>query len=82
MLSKFKNINRKISLIFIDPPYKIIQFEKILVNIEKSQILSKKNMIIIECSANSLIKIPSKYECFKEKNYGKTNILFLTNKNI
>ena len=51
LTSKFKNINKKISIVFIDPPYNIKLFEKIFINIKQSKILSKNAIIIIifEC---------------------------------
>jgi len=78
--SKFKDIDKKISLVFIDPPYEINPFEKILTNIYKSKILSKNAIIIIECSHKSYTNIPSYFSLFNERQYGKTKIFFLINK--
>ena len=78
--SKFNKINKKISLVFIDPPYRINSFEKILNNINKSKILSRNAILVIECSINSKIKIPNYFSCFNERNYGKTKIFYLINK--
>ena len=75
--SKFKDIDKKISLIFIDPPYEMSPFEKILININESKILSNNAIIVIECSQKSKIKIPPYFSCFNERNYGKTKIYFL-----
>ena len=75
--SKFKDIDKKISLVFIDPPYEIIPFEKILIDINKSKILSNNAIIVIECSQKSKIKIPPYFSCFNERNYRKTKIFFL-----
>ena len=79
LLSKFKNIDKKISLVFIDPPYKINPFEKILENISRSKILAKNAIIVLECSYKLKVKIPSFISCFNEKEYGKTKIFFLIN---
>ena len=79
LLSKFNNISKKISLVFMDPPYEINPFEKILNNIYQSKILSKKAIIILECSQKLKVKIPPFFSCFNEKNYGKTKIYFLIN---
>ena len=78
--SKFKDIDKKISLVLIDPPYKINSFEKILMNLNDSGILSKNAIIVIECSQKLKIKIPSYFSCFNERKYGKTKIYFLINK--
>ena len=78
--SKFENIDKKISLVFIDPPYKINSIEKILININESKILSSNATIIIECSKKSKIKIPPYFSCINVRIYGKTKIFFLINK--
>ncbi len=75
--SKFNKINRNISIVFIDPPYKTNNFEKILTNINESKILSSNAIIILECSIKSKINIPSFFYCFDKRKYGKTIIFFL-----
>ena len=79
--SNFEDIQRKISLVFIDPPYELNPFEKVLKNIKQSKILCKNAIIILECSKTLKIKFPSFLSCLSERNYGKTKICFLT-KNI
>ena len=78
--TKFTEINKKISIVFIDPPYKMNPFEKILQNLNESNILSVNAIIILECSQNSIIKIPSNFFCVSKHRYGKTKIYFLINK--
>ena len=75
--TKFKEIDKKISLVFIDPPYKISPFERILINIKESKILSNNAIIITECSQKSKITIPPYFSCITERNYKKTKIFFL-----
>ena len=77
--SNFEDIQRKISLVFIDPPYKLNPFEKVLKNINQSKILCKNAIIILECSIILKIKFPSFLSCLNERNYGKTKIYFLIN---
>ena len=77
--SNIKNINKKISIVFIDPPYKIYPFEKILRNMIQKNILSKKAIIIIECSQKTEVVIPHYFYCFNKRIYGKTKIYFLIN---
>ncbi len=79
LLSKFNNINKKISLVFMDPPYTINPFEKLFNNIYQSKILSKDAILILECSEKLKIEIPSFFYCFNKKNYGKTKVYFLIN---
>jgi len=78
--SQFQDINNEISLVFIDPPYKINPFEKILNNIYKSKILSKNAIIVLECYQKTNVKLPPFFLCFNERIYGKTKIIFLINK--
>ena len=77
--SNFKDIDKKIALVFIDPPYKINPFEKILININEAKILSNNAIIVLECSIKSKIKIPPYFYCLSERNYGKTKIFYLIN---
>ena len=78
--NNFKDISRKISLIFIDPPYKINPFEKILHRINESNILAKNAVIVLEYSQNSIFQIPNFFNCIKQKRYRNTNICFLAKK--
>ena len=77
--SKFNNIDKKISLVFIDPPYEMNPFKEVFNNIYQSKILSKNAIIVLECSHKMKVKIPSFLSCFSEKYYGKTKIHFLVN---
>ena len=80
--SNFSTINKKISLIFIDPPYNINPFKNLFINIKKSKILKKNTLIIIESSINLKLDCPIFLDCLKVKKYKKTKITFLINKNI
>ena len=65
------------SVIFIDPPYKYILFDKILDTILKSNILAKNKIIVIESNKKNILKISSNFTIIKEKIYGKTKLFFL-----
>ena len=65
------------SIIFIDPPYKKENINLILLKILKNKIKTKNTFIIIEISKEEKINIPEDLSLIKEKNYGKTKILFL-----
>ena len=69
--SKFNNIDREISLVFIDPPYLINPFEKILINLNKSKILSNNALVIIECSNKINLSFPSFFSIYNKKNSEK-----------
>ena len=77
----FIDLKRKISLVFIDPPYKINFIKKILINLYKSKTLSKNAIIILETSKKSCVEIPSFYSIFDNRIYGKTKIYFLIKNN-
>jgi len=76
--SEFINLSNKISLVFIDPPYSMNPFEKILLKISEKEKLSNKALIIIECKKNLKFNIPSNFNLVSERFYGKTRILFLS----
>ena len=67
----------KPSIIFIDPPYKTEDINLILVKILKNKIKVKNTIIIVETARKEEIIIPKELNIFKEKNYGKTKLLFI-----
>ena len=67
----------KPSIIFIDPPYKKENINLILVKILEKKIKIPNTMIIIETGREENIIIPTELTLFKEKNYGKTKLLFI-----
>ena len=71
------NLEYPLSVIFIDPPYKYLFFNKILNNLKKSKILNKNTIIVIELDKKNKFKLPLYYEIIKEKIYGKTKLIFL-----
>ena len=78
--NNFQNIDKRISIVFIDPPYKINPFEKILNNLINSKILINNAIIVIETSIKNPIQISSKFLIYNERLYGKTKIYFLIKK--
>ena len=67
----------KPSIIFIDPPYKKENISLVLIKILENKIKVKNTIIIIEASKNEEIIIPKELTIFKEKNYGKTKLIFI-----
>ena len=65
------------SIIFIDPPYKKENIEKILKIILKNNIKSINTLIVIEVHIKEDVIIPEMLNVFKKKIYGNTKILFL-----
>ena len=71
------NFNFPISLIFIDPPYKKVDINKILVKIVTSKIKRKNTIIVIETFKQNNLTIPTNLKIIKKKYYGKTAMIFL-----
>ena len=67
----------KPSIIFIDPPYKTENINLILIKILENKIKIKETIIVIETERDEKIIIPKELNIFKEKNYGKTKLLFI-----
>ena len=66
-----------ISVIFIDPPYKLNPFNELFIIFIKKNILSKNTILVLEFDKKTIIKMHDKMIKIKEKIYGKTKILFL-----
>ena len=67
----------KPSIIFIDPPYKKENSNLILIKILEHKIRIKNTIIIIETAREEEVQIPKELNILKEKNYGKTKLLFV-----
>ena len=76
-ISTFKKINEKFDLIFLDPPYKDTNIEKLFNNILNENILNTNGIIILHRHKNADDIIPSKYKIIEEKKYGISKIIFL-----
>ena len=71
------NVDFPVSIIFIDPPYKLNPFDKLLKTILKTNILKDNSIIVIESDKKTSIKLAKEFDIIKEKIYGKTKITFL-----
>ncbi|ADN68716.1 16S rRNA (guanine(966)-N(2))-methyltransferase RsmD [Mycoplasmopsis fermentans] len=77
-----KNSGRKFDFIFIDAPYKEYQsVNKSLELIVDNKFLTKNGLVILETDNFLMIDIPKKLTIQKQRQYGKVNILFISNKN-
>ena len=72
----FKILNRQFDIIFLDPPYKIIQLEKILLSIIDGKILKQEGIIIIHRHKKQKDILPKSIKIIEKKNYGISKILF------
>ena len=76
-INTLKKINEKFELIFLDPPYKDININKLLTNILKENILNTNGIVILHRHKNANDIIPLDYTVVEEKKYGISKILFL-----
>ena len=73
------NLINKFDIIFLDPPFKDKNLEKIFKQIHENQILSKDGIIIIHRHINNIDSLPTNFSKIEEKNYGKSKIIFICN---
>ena len=74
----FLNLSDKYDLIFLDPPYKDKDLNKILLNIKNSKILNREGIIITHRHKDETDIIPSDIKIIEEKKYGISKINFLS----
>ena len=70
-------LNEKFDLIFLDPPYKDKNLDKLLLKIENLNIINKKGIVIIHRHKREKDVFPSNFTKIEEKNYGISKIIFL-----
>ena len=73
----FSNIKSKFDIIFLDPPYKDKNINKILDNICNSEILKNNGIIILHRHKNEKEILSRKFKKIEEKIYGISKIMFL-----
>ena len=73
----FSNIQSKFDIIFLDPPYKDKNINKILDNICNSEILKNNGIIILHRHKNEKEILSRKFKKIEEKIYGISKIMFL-----
>lgn len=72
-----KQINKKLDLIFLDPPYKTSLIEESLKLIDEYDLLSDDGLIVCESDDVDKIIYSNKYTAIKEKRYGDKYIVLL-----
>lgn len=72
-----KQINKKLDLIFLDPPYKTSLIEDSLKLIDEYDLLSDDGLIVCESDDVDKIIYSNKYIAIKEKRYGDKYIVLL-----
>ena len=78
ILSKLEN---KFDIIFLDPPYKDKNLDKLLIEINNQKILNKEGIVIIHRHKNEQDIIPKVFQILDQKKYGISKITFLSNLN-
>ena len=73
----FLKLINKFDIIFLDPPYKDKDLEKILNNIKETKILKESGIIIIHRHKKEIDTLPIDFKIIEEKKYGISKILFL-----
>jgi len=69
----------KFDLIFIDPPYKEIDlYNESLSLIAKNNLIKDNGLIVVETSNPDEIQIPHGLAIYKNKNYGKSALLYIS----
>ncbi len=73
---EFDNLNKSYDIIFLDPPFKIKNIDKLLSKIFKSKVLNKKGIIILHRHSKEKNELPVEFRLLDEKVYGKSKIIF------
>ena len=74
----FSKLENKFDIIFLDPPYKDKNLDKLLIEINNHKILNENGIIIIHRHKNEQDIIPKVFQIVDQKRYGISKITFLT----
>tara|TARA_B100000131_G_C17965293_1_gene552100 strand:+ start:204 stop:767 length:564 start_codon:yes stop_codon:yes gene_type:complete len=72
----YKSLKKKFDIIFLDPPYKEKELEKILISLAEEQILTDEGIFIIHRHKKQKDNFPKSIKILEEKKYGISKILF------
>lgn len=79
-LDCLRNLNKKFSMVFLDPPYNLDLVKKTLKNLALSESLENRALVIIQHSKEEPVNLSDMedlYESEKEKRYGRNHVTFL-----
>ena len=79
--SIFSKLGNKFDIIFLDPPYRDKNLDKLLLEIDNQKILNENGVIIIHRHKNEQDIIPKVFQIIDQKKYGISKITFLSNLN-
>ena len=77
----FSKLENKFDIIFLDPPYKDKNLNRLLIEINNYKILNKNGIIIVHRHKNEQDIIPKVFQIVDQKKYGISKITFLTQLN-
>ena len=77
----FSKLENKFDIIFLDPPYRDKNLDRLLIEINNHEILNKNGIIIIHRHKNEQDIIPKVFQIVDQKKYGISKITFLTKLN-
>jgi len=77
----FSKLENKFDIIFLDPPYKDKNLDRLLIEINNQKILNVNGIIIIHRHKNEQDIIPKVFQIVDQKKYGISKITFLTKLN-
>jgi len=72
----FKSLNSQFDIIFIDPPFKEKNLNKLLNEINISEILNKNGIIIVHRHKKEEDDLPNQFKIIEKKIYGISKIIF------
>ena len=72
------DLKKKFDIIFLDPPYKVIELKEIISPIISQKILKQNGIMIIHRHKNQNDILPKPVKILEEKKYGISKILFCT----
>lgn len=73
-LNELAKNNESFDLIFLDPPYRYQNIEKLLIEIEEKKLISENGLVICEYETDELKEEYSHYKRIKHKKYGFKSI--------
>ena len=77
----FLKLENKFDIIFLDPPFRDKDLDKILLNIKDNKTLDKNGIIIVHRHKTEEDILPKNFKIIEEKKYGISKIIFLSNLN-
>ena len=77
----FTNLNIKFDIIFLDPPFRDKDLDKLLSNIKDNKTLNKNGIIIVHRHKSEQDIFSKNFKIIEEKKYGISKIIFFSHLN-